>query len=56
MMLLYLFRLSPSASTFEIAAAVNKVSNLLSDHIIGDHGIVQQLCDARYEVEQIKWK
>ncbi len=27
-----------------------------SGHLIGEHGIVQKLCDAGYEVEQIKWK
>ncbi len=26
-----------------------------SGHLIGEHGIVQKLCDAGYEVEQMKW-
>ena len=27
-----------------------------SGHLIDEHGIVQKLCDAGYEVEQMKWK
>ena len=27
-----------------------------SGHLIGEHGIVQKLRDAGYEVEQVKWK